>query len=469
MSESSFNNQNEFSVMNPIKTIFTLTLLAMSFYKTDPAKSDESNPPNIVFMFADDLGYADLSCYGHPYAKTPNLDRLASEGTRFAQCYVTGVTCNPSRTGLMTGIHPARYPRYAADFGFGDRVTITELLKKKGYRTGHFGKWHIGPKAMAVNGTCGIDKVEVIGGDHNDVEGRDTNLYKAATQFIRDTAKRGQPFYVNIWGHSTHFPVHAASKLTQPFRDTKVKRSDFSHTMQHKFDECLKIGGDLDNSMRQYLADVYSLDLNVGRVLKTIDELGLSENTIVVFSSDHGPAPVVLGKKGARKYSNNMLGYAGKFRGGKHEQLEGGVRVPFIIRWPGHVPSRHWNQNSVISLIDWMPTLCSIVGIKNLPSDYEGEDVSDIWLGAHRDRTKPLFWKTSAIKSTPAMRNQNWKLHLPLKPGLKPELYDLSIDPSESHNVASDHPTVVTRMSKTLKAWVSTLPSQYEKLSKNRK
>ena len=107
------------------------------------------SPPNIVFMFADDLGYGDLGCYGHPYAKTPALDRLASQGTRFTQFYVTGVTCNPSRTGLMTRLFPARFAKYAADFGFGDRLTITELLKRKGYKTGHFGKWHIGPDDSA--------------------------------------------------------------------------------------------------------------------------------------------------------------------------------------------------------------------------------------------------------------------------------------------------------------------------------
>jgi len=109
---------------------------------------------------------------------------------------------------------------------------------------------------------------------------------------------------------------------------------------QHTFKECVSIGGDLDASMRQYLADVYDLDLNVGRVLDTIDELGIRDNAIVVFSSDHGPAPVVAGKKSARTYSNNMLGYAGTLHGGKHEQYEGGIRVPFIIRWPDHVPSQ---------------------------------------------------------------------------------------------------------------------------------
>ena len=113
--------------------------------------------PNIIFIFADDLGYGDLACYGHPYAKTPALDQLAKEGTRFTQAYVTGVTCCPSRTGMMTGKFPGTFAKYMSDHGFGDRVTITELLKRNGYRTGHFGKWHIGPETK--NGTYGIDVI----------------------------------------------------------------------------------------------------------------------------------------------------------------------------------------------------------------------------------------------------------------------------------------------------------------------
>ena len=113
--------------------------------------------PNILVILADDLGYGDLGCYGHPYAKTPALDQLAKEGTRFTQAYVTGVTCCPSRTGMMTGKFPATFAKYMSDHGFEDRVTITELLKKNGYRTGHFGKWHIGPDTM--NGTYGIDVI----------------------------------------------------------------------------------------------------------------------------------------------------------------------------------------------------------------------------------------------------------------------------------------------------------------------
>ena len=296
-------------------------------------------PPNIVFMFADDLGYGDLDCYGHPYAKTPALDQLAKEGTRFTQFYVTGVTCNPSRTGLMTGLFPARFPKYAADFGFGERVTITELLKRRGYRTGHFGKWHIGPEES--DGTYGIDTVKVIGKSRDtttDNIGRDDDLYSAAIDFIREN--KDGPFYVNVWGHATHYPVNTPEGLVAEFNDVIVDRKDFSQAMQHKFDECKQIGGDLDDSMRQYLGDVYQIDRNVDRLLKTLDELGLQDNTIVVFSSDHGPAPVVLAKQGTSKYSNNMLGYAGQFRGGKHEQYEGGTRGSVYHPLAGESASR---------------------------------------------------------------------------------------------------------------------------------
>lgn len=431
--------------------------LLLSFNVVSGQSPDQ--PPNIVFMFADDLGWGDLGCYGHPYAKTPALDQLAKEGTRFTQYYVTGVTCNPSRTGLMTGLFPARFPKYAADFGFGDRTTITELLKKRGYRTGHFGKWHIGPEDS--DGTYGIDSVETIGKSRHKSAGRDDDLYSAAIDFIRE--HKDSPFYVNVWGHATHFPVNTPTALADRFNDVTVNRKDFSPTMQHKFDECLQIGGDLDESMRQYLGDVYQIDLNVGRVLKVLDELGLRDNTIVVFSSDHGPAPVILRNKGAREFSNNMLGYAGEFRGGKHEQYEGGTRVPFIIRWPGRVKAGRVDSSNVCSFVDWLPSLCSIAGIEELPQQLDGEDVSDVWLGADRKRTKPLFWKCSAAGSSPAMRVGKWKLHLPRKQRGEPELYDLSLDPSESNNVAETHPEVVGRLGKSLRAWVAELPANYEK------
>ena len=423
--------------------------------------------PNIVFFFSDDLGYGDLGCYGHPYAKTPSIDKLASEGTRFEQHYATGVTCNPSRTGLMSGLFPARFQKYCADFGLSGRTSVTDLLKKRGYATGHFGKWHMGPDEMATSGTYGLDVVQTIGNSREDSAGRDDDLTTAAIAFIKENAGK-QPFYINIWGHSTHFPVHVPPEIAAEFMEIKVKRSDFSKTMQHKFDDCVRIGGDLDDSMRQYLGDLWSMDRNVGRVMKAIDELGIADHTIFVYSSDQGPAPVVLAK-GTREFSNNMLGYAGELRGGKHEQWEGGVRIPFIIRWPGHIPAGRVDSESVTSLIDWMPTLASIAGVKEIPEQIDGEDISDIWFGKSRPRTKPLFWKTSASGSAPAMREGKWKLHLNRKKDGGLQLYDLSKDPSESRNLADKYPDVAKELKAKLDAWTAGLPASYEKKEKKNK
>ncbi len=424
-----------------------------------------SNRPNIVFIFADDLGYGDPGCYGHPYAQTPAIDKLAREGTMFQQFCVTGVTCCPSRTGIMTSRHPASYSKYMAGYGFAGRTTITELLKKNGYRTGHFGKWHIGPESEP--GTYGIDDVKVIGGKRKSDGGRDDDLFEAAIDFVEEN--KDAPFYMNVWGHITHFPVNPAKSFSNRFKDVAVNRADFAEHMQAKFDDCEELGGDITQGMRNYLGDVYSLDLQVDRLLKKIDELGLRENTIVVFSSDQGPAPVVLanGKNKAPDriaFARNMLGYAGGLRGGKHTQYEGGVRSPFIIRWPGHVPAGKVNKSSVISGMDWLPTLCRITGIKIDKNKFEGEDVSDIWNGSNRTRKSPLFWKTSNRNAMVSIRDGKWKMHL--RKNSKAELYDLVSDVEERINVADRHQETVANLKAKIDAWEVTLPKKYIKKPK---
>jgi N-acetylgalactosamine-6-sulfatase len=446
--------ERNFSMCHSIRMICVVLALTLA------VSAFGAELPNIVFIFADDLGIGDLACYGHPYSKTPSLDKLASEGTMFREFYVTGVTCCPSRTGFMTSKFPARFEKYMSDFGFGDSVTVTELLKQKGYRTGHFGKWHIGP--VTENGTYGIDHIEVIGNAAPGPEGRDADLFEAAIRFIEEN-KEG-PFYVNVWGHISHFPVDPSPELAAQFSDVKVDRADFSDWMQEKFGQCEELGGDVDACMRNYLGDVYSLDVQVGRLLARIDKLGLRENTLVVFSSDQGPAPVLLGnEKNATPerapYARNMLGYAGGFRGGKHNQYEGGVRSPFIIRWPGSVPANHVNDTSVISGVDWLPTLCAIAGIDIDRRDLDGENVLDIWQGATRSREGTLFWKTNSDNSAPAMRDGNWKFHAFGRNAV--ELYDLENDPGERHNLAETRPEVVQQLTTKLEAWTKTLPGNY--------
>jgi arylsulfatase A-like enzyme len=438
--------------------------------------------PNILFILADDFGWGDLHCYGHPYSRTPNLDRLAVEGTRFQQFYATGVTCCPSRTGFMTGKFPATFHAYPANAGFGDRVTVTELLKKQGYRTGHFGKWHMGPDPKP--GTYGIDSV---GADNDesgakkkqDPRGRDANIFDDAIRFIEKN--KDGPFYVNVWGHISHFPVNPSSALLDRFGDLKVDEAKLPAALREKFALNKKLGGDPGDHLRRYLTDVWSMDEAVGRLLKRLDELGLRDNTIVVFSSDQGPAPLrdpaeetVKGKKKKKAAGDapgdlrlNGMGSSGPFRGGKHNQYEGGVRIPFIIRWPGHVPAGRVDERSVLSGIDWLPTFCAIAGIGINSADFDGEDVSAAWLGREHTRTKPLLWKTSNPRADVAIRDGQWKLHHPSRSRGEVELYDLSHDIGEQQNVATRHPEVVKALMAKAEKWNATLPKDYIKTGKD--
>jgi N-acetylgalactosamine-6-sulfatase len=376
----------------------------------------------------------------------------------------------------MTGKFPATFAKYPAGHGFGSRVTVTELLKKAGYETGHFGKWHLG--AEQTPGTYGIGEIqgaEATGRKGTGPAGRDAPIYDSAIQFIEK--HRDQPFYVQVWGHVSHFPVNPPAEYVARFQDVRVKESDFGPAMREKFAEVRRLGGDVDAAMRNYLADVASLDDAVGRLLQRLDELGLRDKTLVVFSSDHGPAPMRItdrkteaadasenAVKRRREFGVNMLGSAGPFRGGKHTQLEGGVRAPFILRWPSHIPAGVVDTRSVISGIDWLPTLCGLTGQPLPHEDFDGEDTRNAWLGkAPHVRTKPLLWKTSTANAAVAIRSGPWKLHVPSRRRGEPELYDVVADPAESKNLADQHPEVVSKLRAQADAWNSRLPKEYDK------
>jgi N-acetylgalactosamine-6-sulfatase len=249
----------------------------------------------------------------------------------------------------------------------------------------------------------------------------------------------------------------------------------FDPPMREKFEMCRKLGGDASTHMRAYLADVKSMDAEIGRLLAKLDELGLRDNTIVVFSSDQGAAPLratdeLPERKQERARQNaslrlNAMGSAGPLRGGKHGMYEGGVRVPFIVRWPGYVPAGVVDEKSVCSLADWLPTLCQITGTPLPEIEFDGEDVSAAWLGkAVHVRKKPLLWKTSAPGSDAGIRVDQWKLFHPTRKNGGPlELYNVVADPAESQNVAEQHPDIVKKLSATVEAWVATLPKEYVK------
>lgn len=199
------------------------------FYKV---RTTDGRPPNMILLFADDLGYGDLACYGHPYAKTPNLDKLAEQGTLFREFNVTGMTCNPSRTGILSSWHPNSYALNTADYGFDqaqygyeDHPTVMELLNDAGYKTGHFGKWHIGP--VETNGTYGIDEIIVKGGGGLDPRGRDEEIYQDAIDFI--VANQHTNFYMNVMGRVTHAPVNPRPELVTNanFHTLEIDRAEF--------------------------------------------------------------------------------------------------------------------------------------------------------------------------------------------------------------------------------------------------
>ncbi|HEY7154349.1 MAG TPA: sulfatase-like hydrolase/transferase [Gemmataceae bacterium] len=436
--------------MKPLHLFVTVCILAAGGSLAAAAEK-----PNIVFLLADDLGYGDLGCMGHPYAKTPTIDRLAKEGTLFHHFYVSGPTCCPTRTGLMTSRFPATFQKYPSSFGFSGAVTVTDLLKKAGYRTGHFGKWHIGSETR--NGTYGLDVIKVLKGNLRDPRGRDAEIADAAIDFLK--ANKDRPFYVNVWFHTPHNPIRPPKSFADRFAGVTVKRSDFPNPdMLHYFDGYQKQIGNLDDGMRNYLGYVLNLDTQVRRVLQTLDDLGLRSNTLVVFTSDNGAG----GHSPDRgKMSLNLLGSSGPLRERKHSLHDGGIHLPLIVRWPGHVPLGRVDATSVLAGVDWLPTLCALTGVRIKPDQFSGEDVSAVWLGEERARKKDLFWKVSRPRSPVAMRRDHWKLYQPFRKSA--ELYDLAKDPGERQNVADRYPSVAQKLTTALQGWNAKLPTTYTK------
>jgi N-acetylgalactosamine-6-sulfatase len=456
--------------MSIAKTILAILIIPLTVGFADTNKtSDESErtengKPNIILLFADDLGYGDLACFGHPYAKTPNLDQLAAQGTAFMKFNVTGKTCHPSRVGLLTSRVPSSYPISTNDYGFNqakygyvDRITIMELMKNAGYTTGHFGKWHIGPEKDIAPGIYGIDEYEILGGGGRDEFGRDQVIYDEAIAFIE--RNKDKPFYLNVMGRVTHNPVQPRPELIEmagfgtldendslvvaPF----VNREDFTGSqIQKSFDvvesandpenaeaaAAAGIIGDINYSMANYLTEVYFLDTFIGKLLAKLDELGIADNTIVMFSSDQGPAPTQFEPKD-KPEAINLVGYSGGLRGQKHDEYEGGIRTSCILRWPGHIPAGKVNTESTWSSLDWLPTLCQVVDIPIDLSQFHGEEVLDIWKGSDRSRRYPQYW-TSAMKILD--EEGEWRVYFgDGDPPIVEELYNLTNDLQEVNNL----------------------------------
>ena len=397
-----------------------------------------STLPSVILINCDDLGYGDLACYGAKDIRTPHLDRMAREGTRFTDFSVTSPLCTPSRAALMTGKYPGRTGlatgvlRPDATTGLaGSEITLAEIVKPRGYATGCIGKWHLGfkpgmrPLDQGFDSYYGVlhnlDKFEtvvfekeggmpVLRGDTVEkrpaVPAEMTELYTAeALAFI--TANRARPCFLYLAHASPHIPFDASPRFK-------------------------------GKSARGLYGDaVEELDDSTGRILDRLRQLGLAERTLVIFTSDNGP-------------ERNTPGTAFPLRGTKHTVYEGGLRVPFLAWWPGRVPAGRVCEEE-ISALDILPTLARLAENPALPAGLDGFDISPVLLGAKDARSpRSTLYSLYGLRQNrrESFREGRWKLHL----GPPPELYDLTADPGESRNVAAQHAAIVERLTARARA-----------------
>jgi N-acetylgalactosamine-6-sulfatase len=425
-----------------------------------------SERPNIVFVFADDLGWGDLGCYGNPHIHTPSLDRMAQKGMRLTGFYVSSPVCSPSRTAIMTGQFPARHRIHTAigankvhNDGFHqdhylspDVVLLTRLLKEGGYRTGHFGKWHLGAIPSAPDpGHYGIDEYYVTNSSDSQLK---VPRYKS-TEVIIDKAidfierHKDERFYINVWTLVPHANLDPTDQQMAPYAEFGPQ----GPAALRGFSTPAQI----------YYAAVTDLDLQIGRLMDKLSDLGLEEETLVIFSSDNGPESIHIPNA-----AHSGIGSPGPFRGRKRSLYDGGVRVPCILQWTNRIPAGIIDDHSVVGGVDLLPTICSLAGVE-LPKGYapDGENVSVLMDGGVFVRNKPLFWEwrfTQAghvLNKSPglALRDNRWKF-LINPDGSRAELYDMEsigLGP-EVNNVAEKYPDLVQHYSDILLNFDRSLP-----------
>lgn len=440
-------------------------------------KAAEARHPNVIFILADDQGWGDVGYNGHPSARTPNLDRLAADGTFITNFYVNGTVCSPSRAAFLTGMYPARLgfhhitskpdvnkQRQVPDWLDPDVGTIADTFKKAGYATAHFGKWHLGKYAGAPAATAyGFDESAVTSGSGEQVRAEGGNedpflltqaTFDRAIDFIRDHEE--QPFYVNVWSPLPHAPLRPSPKQIQAFRDVKPEPASFGQWMRDYLNAARAPAGQL----RTYLAAIAEVDRHVGRLREALGQLGLADDTIIVFSSDNGPEDYSIGNA-----ANAGMGSPGPLRGRKRSLYEGGTRVPFVAVWPGKIPAGRVDTETVMSGVDLMPTLAALTGIPCAAPGIDGEDLSAALRGGSAARRRPLHWEwffevvgNPAFFAPPlAVRDGPWKFYCDYA-GANTELYDVTKDPEELNNVAAHHQDVVDRLRNSALTWVKTLP-----------
>ena len=396
---------------------------------------------NVVLIVSDDQGYADISCYPHPdEVSTPNIDRLATEGARLTNGYASCPVCAPTRAGILTGRYQQRFGFYeASDSRAGlprSETTLAELLRDAGYATGVFGKWHLGyepryrPLERGFDAFYGFlghgghdyfdlsitDEVTSIYRDGQPIDDSGyltRNITREAVAFIE--RNRDQPFFAYVPYNAVHNPIQAPEDYISRFSNPDPKRNT-------------------------YLAMLAIMDEGIGAILDALDRLNLAENTLVIFLSDNG------GARGTTAVNGALRNY-------KHSVYEGGIRVPFLLRWPARIPPGTVSDEPVIS-IDIFTTALSASGVAppaNL--DLDSRDILPAITGSlERPLHDALFWNWIGKDSDKgwAIRSGRWKL-LADKGGL--ELYDLSADISETRNLTDEEPEIVDKLHTAYRNW----------------
>lgn len=446
-----------------------------------------SQPPNIVLIVADDLGYNELGCYGQKWIKTPTLDRMAAEGIRFTQFYSGNAVCAPSRCCLMTGKHPGHAyirnngappkmddlkEKYGWEFPGQNpipdsEVTIAEMLKQRGYATGAMGKWGLGhfgttgdPNRQGFDLFYGFncqvhahnhyprflwrnDTKEILPGNDRTMNGETYSQEKfteVAMEFIRQNRKG--PFFLYLPFAIPHLSIQAPDSSVAPYKET-IPEQDYVHRgyLQHP------------TPRAGYAAMVSHMDRDIGKIMTLLNELDLDENTLVLFSSDNGPTYDRLGGSDSTFFES-----AGAMRGLKGSLYEGGIRVPLIARWPKHIPPGQVSSH-IAAFWDVMPTVAEVTGTKS-PEAIDGVSFAPTLLGETQRQKTPeyLYWEFPAYGGQQAVRSGRWKAirqNMLGKNAVRPprtELYDLESDLSESKDVAAEHPDVVAKLESMMRA-----------------
>lgn len=460
--------------IDPIRIVF-ITLIISSLLSA-------AEKPNVILCMADDLGWGDTGYNGHPVIQTPHLDDMARHGLRFDRFYAGAPVCSPTRGSVLTGRNPYRYGIETANMGHLKReeICLAEVMKERGYATGHFGKWHLGTMTADFSGKgkgrkpqknhmtpdmAGFDEWfateyavatwdpydkdnahgrsdprslywhngrNIVDGPAEGLIGCDSRIIMdKALPFIEGAVQQETPFFVVIWFHAPHAPVVGGPSYRAGYAEQ-------------------------DENRQHYYAVVTALDEQIGRLRQKLRDLNVADNTMLWFCSDNGPE----GNPGPKQ---RYQGSAGPFRGRKRSLYEGGVRVPGLLEWPARITAGRVTNVAAVTM-DYFPTLLDVLGYpipeqKRRP--YDGVSLLPIIEDRAFERTQPIGFQ---FQSMATLTDRRYKLvHNPSKkrhrsdngktPVAEWELYDLGVDPSETQNIASQHGEIVDRMRRRLQTW----------------